>query len=545
MPASRMLERDLQRLAREFAEASGGGKDELVELYSAMYEVSPQTVYRWAREGGYHTGRKRREDAGKKKVQADPEMVKKAAMIKYATSTLKYGSPMPAEVAIEISGAAESHVKPYQVNEMVRAMGLNRQALSRTTPHIVRSTERPNEEHQFDTSICRIWYLDKRKRIRVDRLRGMDKNKPQRGAPIVRYVLVDHFTHTFFFQYKRELESFSSSAGFLHQAWARKPDADLFPFCGVPKRMYLDQGPTFKNKHFKQLCENLGIELTPKQPTNTRSQSGKLGSPRAVGSVESAHWIIDRNFESRFRFQKPESLDELNDWAYRWCIWWNAAKRHSRYGLPRMQLWNSIRSDELRVPPGDFEVFITLAARWHSCKIYPDLTIRFKGERYLVRNVPVDLVHTKAEVMHSPFNFPEIQVRGLDGYLYNAHPLNKREPIRGGYYEHAVPSGTFRSPRDTTTERSQKLAERYEARDVAPFPDFAKRLERLRYMPKPGEEIEADIWPVAYPMMNAIGRIQEELCRPITIAENETLRMKYGECMRADEIEREVYNFSR
>ncbi|RJP69038.1 MAG: hypothetical protein C4532_11840 [Candidatus Abyssobacteria bacterium SURF_17] len=525
------------KLACEFSEMDGQAS-ELVKEYCRFHQVRQQTVYRWIREGGGSTGHKQRSDKGTRKSSVPHQEIERAAILKYKSTTNKYISPMPAEVAIDVTGGANSGVKPHHVTGLLRKMRLDRKSVLTPTPHIHRRSERPNDEHQFDTSVCRIWYLDKKTRVRENLQAGRDKNKEAPRSPLIRYVVVDHLTHTFFFQYQIQRESGTSSAKFLHQAWIPKPDPDHFPFKGVPKRLYIDQGPTFKSQNFKLLCANLGIELIGKQPTGTRSKAGKMGNPRALGSVEAANWIIERGFESRFTVQKPENLEELNQWAYRWAIWYNYSKPHWRFGVPRFQVWMSIRTDELRIPPSDLDVFMTFAENWVKCKIYPDFRIRFKGERYSLESIPVDMRNTTAEVSYSPYRFPELRVRGADGNLYTAQRLAKLGDT--GYYSDSVLTGSFRAFKDTETERSQKYVENYELGELNAFPFFSERLENVRYMPKKGKEIGVDTNPVNVPMLRALEVIKDALQRTIRPEENEALRAKYGEWIRVDEIPQEI-----
>jgi len=544
-----LTEAQLEEIARELEQAAAGTRPEscprgeVVERWAGVYGVSAAQIYRWARAGGWASGRKQRADMGTRR-ESCPRVadVERAALLKHQSTTGKYNNPMPAEVAADVTGASSNGVKPHHINQLLRARQLDRRALAKPAPRMCRRSTRPNEEHQFDTSVCSIWYLDERgsqARLRVNPQAGKDQNKPARGRQVIRYVLTDHFTHCTFVQYQHRHESFISSAAHLHAAWTRKREPEKFPLCGCPTRLYVDQGATYHSGHIQQLCENLGVELVGKQPTGTRSRAGKLGHPSALGSVECAHWIVESHFETRMRVEKPESLEELNARAYEWCVQWNGQQIHRRYGMTRSQLWSTIRSDELRIPPADLAAFMALAEKPATCHIYGDLTIRFKGRRYLLENIPVDLRETDAEVMYSPWTFPEVRVRGIDGGYYLAKPLAKMDALEGGYYEHAVATGDFRSFKDTTTERSQKHAERNPVVDgLDAFRGFAEGIGNLSFMSRAGEEIQAGPGaPVRMSIYRALARIHEALGRVITVEESEALTHEYGDWMTAEEID--------
>ena len=81
MPKARLTQEEKADLAQELSAAqSPAERSAIIELCCSIYRVKPQTAYRWAREGGYESGRKQRSDSGQTKSTVDMEAVKEAAV---------------------------------------------------------------------------------------------------------------------------------------------------------------------------------------------------------------------------------------------------------------------------------------------------------------------------------------------------------------------------------------------------------------------------------------------------------------------------------
>lgn len=89
-------------------------------------------------------------------------------------------------------------------------------------------------------------------------------------------------------------------------------------FSGIPKIIYTDGGPIFKDTAIKNLMAALDVEVL----------IHKTHNPRAKGMVGHHMKIIGDNFENNLRRFKIETIDELN--AYDWCIKFNNEREVAR-----------------------------------------------------------------------------------------------------------------------------------------------------------------------------------------------------------------------
>lgn len=91
---------------------------------------------------------------------------------------------------------------------------------------------------------------------------------------------------------------------FLFNAMAEKPQKDL-PFQGIPKVLYMDNGPVAKSLVFRRTCEQLGIQIMTHLP---QGSDGRRTTARSKGKVERPFRTIQDSFEVLYHFHKPKNI---------------------------------------------------------------------------------------------------------------------------------------------------------------------------------------------------------------------------------------------
>jgi len=521
--------------------SANGQSGKVVADIARARGYSKQFVYELAGRGGWKSNRKRRSDAGgTKPPPISDEQYTQVAKIKMRSTTMKYVQPMSSEVAIDIaeeSGIIPRDVlRPHHLNRWMRERGVDRGSQRRPLPRHRRKTPYPNFEHQLDTSACQMWYM-KEDALRENYRGWRDPAKTANGIRIFRYGVVDHNSGWFYFQYYPEYENWVTGAGHLFEAWTQKRDPEKWPCCGVPERLYVDAG-AFKAQWMHELCNALGVELMTSPGSGNMTRGGKEANSAARGLVEVHHWIIEREFETRLWLQKPKTLADLQEKAYKLCIMMNGVKEHSRHGRTRSQKFLEIPHDKLRLPPADFQMFMSLAEKPKLCKLWSDMTFTFKGNQYEIAGIPVDLRDSWVEVKWSPYSLPNVRIKGKDGHYYEAHPLAEDAD---GWYENAIDSTEHPEVfKDTSYEYWKKKIMQAELPELKALPDFEKRLANLRHIPREGAPVAADSAPTRMPFYHALQRIHDAIARDITIEENAALRAKYNDWMTEEQIDHEL-----
>lgn len=125
---------------------------------------------------------------------------------------------------------------------------------------------------------------------------NLDKIKKQR---LWRYVITDHTSGAIYLEYVLGAESSENLCNCLINAMQKRPDN---PFHGVPFIIMTDPGAAMTSASFRNLCDNLGIDLV----------INKVGNARAKGQVEQAHNLVERKLEGALKLQPVHSLVELN-----------------------------------------------------------------------------------------------------------------------------------------------------------------------------------------------------------------------------------------
>lgn len=242
------------------------------------------------------------------------------------------------------------------------------------------SSPNPNWCWQIDASLSRQYYLS------ADGTRIMDRRTYYRGKPqnftaiesqrIWRYAITDHASGCIEVVYVQGAESAANFLTALIHTIVERAHGTMH---GVSRYLMADPGSAVTNQQTRNFCAAVGIELIVNAP----------GNARAKGQVENANYIIEREFESAWKMQRPyTSIADINADAQLWARDYNATRIHSRHGETRRAAWNRITAEQLvRVTCG-IDGLRMLANRDPKECTVRDGFVKFGGHLYNVIDLP-------------------------------------------------------------------------------------------------------------------------------------------------------------
>ena len=146
------------------------------------------------------------------------------------------------------------------MNRFLAQLGLDKTGLDLQKPVTRFQAKHSNECWQFDLSQSDLKYLD----IMPDWV------DPKHGKAILMlYSVVDDRSGVSYQEYHVVYgEDVIAALMFLFNAMSKKENEN-FPFQGIPKIIYMDNGPIAKSAVFQRAMQNLGVEMRCHMPRNT------------------------------------------------------------------------------------------------------------------------------------------------------------------------------------------------------------------------------------------------------------------------------------
>jgi hypothetical protein len=446
----------LREMATRLTEAKHGSRSQLLAQAELMLGTSRQHLYRKLAAAGWSHERKTRTDKGQSSVSAD-ELERVAGLL--TESTRANGKRLlSVETACDIlraNGQLQSEVQPARINALLKEHALHPDQLQAATPHTALRSLHPNHVWQLDASVCVLFYL-KTGGLAVMEEREFNKNKPANFIKIhqqrlTRWLVTDHTSGAFFLQYRTGVESAENLIGFFQDALQKR---EKQPFYGVPSKLLCDKGSANLSGLFQNLLLRLGIDLL----------THEVGNARAKGQVERSHDIVERQFEGRLAFLNIQSLDELNQKASAFTVWFNSEKTHTRHGQTRYAMWLRIKAAELRIPPSRELCQELVTTNPKEVTVRGDLTIAHRGQRFDVRHLPRVMVGGKVTVLVNAYRAPAIDAeyisedgevcwRTLEPIGLDDFGFNEAAPVIGESY-----AGLPDTQADTQRKKIRKAA---------------------------------------------------------------------------------------
>jgi hypothetical protein len=447
-----------------------GKKSEFYARQALDMGMSPATLHRKLGELTVRPPRKRRSDAGSMSLTfAEAQMIsavlmeatrrngKRLMTIQRAMTMLIANGKITADRINKDTGEI-STLTASTVARALRQYRLHPDQLSAPAPVTELQSLHPNHVWEIDPSLCVLYYLrreaDTNRGLQVMDSKEFYKNKPKNVARIEqdrvwRYVITDHTSGTVYVEYVLGAESGENLANVFIHAIQLRGESD--PFCGVPEMAMVDPGSANTGAIFKNLCRSLQVHVQVNMP----------GNPRAKGQVEKMNDMVETQFESGLKFVAINSLDELNQAAWRWMRMFNSTAIHSRHKQTRYGVWMQITQEQLRLAPDEAMCRELAHSKPESRVVSPKLTVSFKGDEYDVSTLEDVIVGQKVMVVSNPWRPDAAQVVITDAHGYEAfHVVEKIERNEFGFREGAAIIGeTYNRHADTPAQRNAKDVE--------------------------------------------------------------------------------------
>lgn len=421
---------------KNYLEAADNVK-EAMEYLAFKLGVSYKRMQSIALEAGF---RRRQERSNKGETSCPTDVIDliaarvRISIKKGAKDAFDINTTIKKEYETLIEEGVNIPVSYERVCTLLRNMQLDRKSLTTATPFVRLDSLHVNHVHLFDITNCLQWHLEKGHGMNEEDIsKWLYPNKVLEEArkrdmkpKLLRYVMIDHKSRAFYFQYfYTSGERAENGAEFFYNAWADKrpliektlgiADYDgMYQFSGIPKIIYTDGGPIFKDTAIKNLMAALGIEVL----------IHKTHNPRAKGMVERHMKIIGDNFESNLRRFKIETLEELNAYALDWCIKFNNDREVAKTGRSRSQLWRTIKPNEYTLLPG-LDIYNTLISKEDETRVLNgNCEFSYKGQDYICDNP--NFAGKKCVVQITAKDYP-VLILHFNGYVEKAYPFVRDE----------------------------------------------------------------------------------------------------------------------
>jgi len=168
---------------------------------------------------------------------------------------------------------------------------------------------------------------------------------------------------------------------------------------GLPRKLYVDNGPAFRSLHLEHITASLGIALIHSRPYK----------PQGRGKIERFFKTVREDFLTGFQ---GKTLDDLNMAFAAWLTDTYHARKHTATGQSPFARFTSHMAC-LRAAPADLRDHFRKAARRTVAK---DRTLTVGGKLY---EAPVALIGKRVEILYHESNPDRIEIRfGKESYGY-------------------------------------------------------------------------------------------------------------------------------
>lgn len=308
---------ELQALAAQLVQP-GARRGELIAAYRAANGGKPAsdgTVYRMLRQyAGYVSDRKPRSDKGRSRLSDDALAFIASSRLASVRADGRGTKPIAVAMDIATQSGFVINVGESTVARRLRTSQMDLATQARARNHIRMRSLHPNHVHQIDPSLCLIFYMGGKQHVMTEE--RFNRNKP--GAmvrvklKVWRYTRYDHASRTIDVRYYEAAgENQGSLFEFLQWTWGQQ-DGRLSH--GVPRMLLWDKGSANTSAGIRRLLDALGVQ----------HETHAAHHAWAKGGVESANYIVERQFESRLRDEPVTSIEQLNAAALAWVRDYNA-----------------------------------------------------------------------------------------------------------------------------------------------------------------------------------------------------------------------------
>ncbi len=409
----------------------------LVEEAADFYGVSPSSIRRALHEH-HQPQTTNRSDFNQPRKIPGPEMRRYCeivAALKVRT-TNKKGRHLSTKECIHLLEtygvqtpqgpvqAPEGMLKRTTVDRYLQRWGLGYKAMRVEPPAVRFQAVHSNDCWQFDFSPSDL-----------KKLKGERASHSSDGSRTLMLISVaDDRSGVLYKEYHYvHGEDVMTALRFLFNAMAPKKRTGI-PFQGIPKILYMDNGPVAWSKVFKQVMAQLGVEIRLHMP---KGSDGRRTTARAKGKVERPFRTVKESFETLYHFHEPETVEEANEWLQEYLQRYNAMPHRSE-DHSRMEDWLK------HLPPSGFremcswERFCSFAREPEQRRAGADACVSVNGVRYQLAT------HMAGE-----------EVTLLWGILDNELYVELNGEKGGPFYptKGPIPLNTYRKPKKSDLER--------------------------------------------------------------------------------------------
>lgn len=151
-----------------------------------------------------------------------------------------------------------------------------------------------------------------------------------------------------------------------------------FPFQGIPKMLYIDNGSFAKSAVFRRAFTCLGVELKTHMP---RGSDGRRTTARAKGKIERTNRTVKESFETLFHLHQPGTLKQANEWLMNYLRQYSDMPHRSEK-LTRIQAWQQYLLVEGYRQMCSWEKFCQFVRDPETRKVGSDACINIDGISY-------------------------------------------------------------------------------------------------------------------------------------------------------------------
>lgn len=190
-------------------------------------------------------------------------------------------------------------------------------------------------------------------------------------------------------------ESLSSYLTALEEAFAKR---------GLPRKLYVDNGPAFRSNHLEYITASLNVALIHAKPYQ----------PQGKGKIERWFKTVRTSFLPGFRGNTIEDLNETID------LWINDVYHRRKHGATGQTPFKRFTSNIecIRKAPDDLKNYFRKVARR---KVANDRSITFQGRLY---EAPVSLIGKRIELLYHESDLDLIEVKSKGESYGMVRPIN-------------------------------------------------------------------------------------------------------------------------
>ena len=158
---------------------------------------------------------------------------------------------------------------------------------------------------------------------------------------------------------------------------------------GIPRKLYVDNGPAFRSRHLQHTCASIGIALINSRPYQ----------PEGKGKIERWFRTVRESFLST---EKAKTLDDLNESFSNWVTRYNHTSHSITKETPIKRFASHIEC--IRAASGDMEDhFRKVSGR----TVAKDRSIALDGRLY---EAPVELTGKKVNVLYHEHDPSRVEI---------------------------------------------------------------------------------------------------------------------------------------